>query len=80
MNRHISLVNLNLFFFRGEVLQPGNNGAPVTDLLTGRMNNLILTEVDDQQRQRLQAFLDLKKKLGEPKAGDDEVRILLFFC
>ena len=27
--------------------------------------------VDDQQRQRLENFLQLKKKLGEPKVGDE---------
>ena len=60
------------FCFRGQVLQlPDNNGPPLPHLLTGRMNNLILTEVDDQQKQRLQNFLDLKKKLGEPKSDDD---------
>ena len=63
---------LHFFYFRGQVLQlPDNNGPPLPHLLTGRMNNLILTEVDDQQKQRLQNFLDLKKKLGEPKSDDD---------
>jgi len=58
----------------GQVLQlPDNNGLP--HLLTGRMNNLILTEVDDQQKQRLQTFLDLKKKLGEPKSDDDYEKV-----
>ena len=41
------------------------------------MNNLILTEVDDQQKQRLQNFLDLKKKLGEPKSDDDVRKLFL---
>ena len=63
---------LDNFYFRGQVLQlPDNNGPPLPHLLTGRMNNLILTEVDDQQKQRLQNFLDIKKKLGEPKSDDD---------
>jgi len=60
----------------GQVLQlPDNNGPPLPHLLTGRMNNLILTEVDDQQKQRLQNFLDLKKKLGEPKSDDDYEKV-----
>ena len=66
------------FYFRGQVLQlPDNNGPPLPHLLTGRMNNLILTEVDDQQKQRLQNFLDLKKKLGEPKSDDDVRKLFL---
>ena len=40
--------------------------------LIPKMNDMIITEVDDQQRQRLENFLQLKKKLGEPKS-DDEV-------
>jgi len=60
----------------GQVLQlPDNNGPPLPHLLTGRMNNLILTEVDDQQKQRLQNFLDIKKKLGEPKSDDDYEKV-----
>lgn len=60
----------------GQVLQlPDNNGPTLPHLLTGRMNNLILTEVDDQQKQRLQNFLDLKKKLGEPKSDDDYEKV-----
>ena len=43
------------------------------------MNNLILTEVDDQQKQRLQTFLDLKKKLGEPKSDDDVRKLWLIY-
>ena len=67
-----------IFYFRGQVLQlPDNNGPPLPHLLTGRMNNLILTEVDDQQKQRLQNFLDLKKKLGEPKSDDDVRKLFL---
>lgn len=39
--------------------------------LIPKMNQIIISEVDDKQKQRLESFLNLKKKLGEPKPDDE---------
>lgn len=57
-----------------QVLQT-NNTAPAMQDLIPKMNDMIITEVDDQQRQRLENFLQLKKKLGEPKSDDEYEKI-----
>ena len=36
------------------------------------MTDLAVTEVDEKQQQRLETFLNTKKKLGEPKNDPDE--------
>ena len=43
--------------------------------LIPKMNHMIIADVDDLQRQRLENFLQLKKKCGEPKS-DDEVNTI----
>ena len=40
--------------------------------LIPKMTDLAVTEVDEKQQQRLETFLNLKKKLGEPKNDPDE--------
>jgi len=57
-----------------QVLQT-NNSAPTMQDLIPKMNDMIITEVDDQQRERLENFLQLKKKLGEPKQDDEYEKI-----
>ena len=40
--------------------------------LIPKMTDLAVTEVDEKQQQRLETFLNTKKKLGEPKNDPDE--------
>ena len=59
---------MSLSLFRKEkVEQPENN---MQDLIP-KMTELVVTEVDDKQKERIESFLNLKKKLGEPKAEDE---------
>lgn len=46
-----------------------------TSDLIPKMNQMIISEVDDKQRQRLESFHNLKKKLGEPKPDDEYEKI-----
>lgn len=39
--------------------------------LIPRMSEIVINEVDDLQRERLETFVKMKKKLGEPKADDE---------
>lgn len=43
--------------------------------LIPKMNQMIISEVDSKQRQRLESFHNLKKKLGEPKPEDEYEKI-----
>lgn len=65
----LSLSNLeeNVAEEKEKVEQPENN---MQDLIP-KMTELVVTEVDDKQKERIESFLNLKKKLGEPKAEDE---------
>ena len=73
----VNLGKLTLFY-RDQVLQTipvaatamSSSPMPMTDLIP-KMNQMIISDVDEAQRQRLESFLKLKHDLGEPKPEDE---------
>ena len=64
------------------ILPPGAMNPPAPPViqrdLKAAMNNLSLivnSDVDENQKARLQSFTELKKKLGEPKPEDEYERL-----
>ena len=56
-------------------MPPPANPPPVHRSLNSAMNNLAICDVDETQMARLQSFMDLKKRLGEPKPEDKYERL-----
>jgi len=52
--------------------QPNQSENAMMQNLIPKMTDLAVTEVDEKQQQRLETFLNTKKKLGEPKNDPDE--------
>jgi len=53
-----------------QVLQTNAEQSPINDLIP-KMNVMVINEVDDKQKQRLESFLRMKKELDELKAEDE---------
>ena len=58
-------------FFKYRIQSNQSENAMMQNLIP-KMTDLAVTEVDEKQQQRLETFLNLKKKLGEPKNDPDE--------
>ena len=52
--------------YREQVLQTNAEQSPINDLIP-KMNVMVINEVDDKQKQRLESFLRMKKELDELK-------------
>ena len=61
---------INALFYRNLPNQSEN--VSMMQNLIPKMTDLAVTEVDEKQQQRLETFLNTKKKLGEPKNDPDE--------
>jgi len=62
----------------GQVLPPpalATGPGVMQDDFIPKMNDLVIAEVDEKQRETLEKFIDLKKQLGEPKSDDDYEKI-----
>jgi len=55
----------------GNLPNQSENTSMMQNLIP-KMTDLAVTEVDEKQQQRLETFLNTKKKLGEPKNDPDE--------
>ena len=45
--------------------------TPTTAELSRQLEEVVISDVDDKQRARLEGFLQKKKELGEPRGDDD---------
>ena len=66
-NRNISQES-KYFIFRKEKMDQTENA--MQDLIP-KMTDMVVTEVDEKQKQRLESFLNLKKQIGEPRSSPD---------
>jgi hypothetical protein len=50
---------------------PSTAATPTTAELSRQLEEVVISDVDDKQRARLECFLQKKKELGEPRGDDD---------
>ena len=55
-------------------MPPPPNPPPVQELIP-QMNEMVLCDVDEKQKARLESFMNLKKKIGEPKPEHEYERL-----
>ena len=52
-------------------ISPSAATTPTTAELSKQLEEVVISDVDDKQRARLEGFLQKKKELGEPRGDDD---------